>query len=692
MYTFQNSYVYCFIIAFFVSTSSLNGQGVGINTDNDPPDASAMLDVSSQSKGVLIPRMNSFVRGNIVNPATGLLVYDTNTQSFWYHNETSWTEIGTSTNALIDSDGDTYVHVELNPDQDSILFMANGELMGVIDERSFHFGDSDGSIYIGKLAGAEHDGTDHTSTALGYEALRYDSTGWNNTAIGYKALSAANAGDNNVAVGGRSLENTQYGDFNTAVGQGAMIDNGSGTKNVALGYRSLKSNKSGFENTALGYEALPDIILGKYNIGIGQHAGIGTEGTNNIFIGNNSGSASLIDGNVLIGHNLGGSLIGSNLLAIGSEEYLPYPIEGEFDKHTLNFNGLVSINNNFSFPQNSGSTGQLLKLTTNGKLEWQDDDDNDATNEIQTLTLDGNELSLSGANMVTLPSGSGIWTQNSESEASYIENVGVGILNPSGDLHINSDETVALKIEQFETGLTSTRGIDVTINNGPTPNKKGINVNVNAINSTSGTGIESYITPNPSSSSPVFSAIKGISIANAIGIHGVANDVDGIAGYFEGTTHMLEKATVGTDELIGQFHIHSSNLDSATVVITPDVPSTNGKSQLFFAEDKSANFGMYWKYDGSEDAMQIFGKVNSNIFGSHLSIKRNSGDVAIGNEFANGYKLSVDGKVMCEELQVQLQNDWPDYVFKEDYELMHWRNPKNSCRKNRRVDTSSHST
>lgn len=35
-----------------------------------------------------------------------------------------------------------------------------------------------------------------------------------------------------------------------------------------------------------------------------------------------------------------------------------------------------------------------------------------------------------------------------------------------------------------------------------------------------------------------------------------------------------------------------------------------------------------------------------------------------------GYKLYVGGKVLCEELTVKLEQEWPDYVFKEDYERM----------------------
>ncbi|HSK13308.1 MAG TPA: hypothetical protein VK907_08835, partial [Phnomibacter sp.] len=43
--------------------------------------------------------------------------------------------------------------------------------------------------------------------------------------------------------------------------------------------------------------------------------------------------------------------------------------------------------------------------------------------------------------------------------------------------------------------------------------------------------------------------------------------------------------------------------------------------------------------------------------------------VAIGAppKFAAGYMLSVRGKIMCEELRVQLNAAWPDYVFEPGY-------------------------
>jgi hypothetical protein len=44
--------------------------------------------------------------------------------------------------------------------------------------------------------------------------------------------------------------------------------------------------------------------------------------------------------------------------------------------------------------------------------------------------------------------------------------------------------------------------------------------------------------------------------------------------------------------------------------------------------------------------------------------------VAIGDEYIpNGYKLSVKGKIIAEELNVKLRGNWPDYVFEPDYKL-----------------------
>ena len=72
--------------------------GIGTNT----PEASAKLDVTSTTKGFLPPRMTSSQRTSIQNPATGLMVYQTDgTAGLYYHNGTTWIYIINSTTDVL---------------------------------------------------------------------------------------------------------------------------------------------------------------------------------------------------------------------------------------------------------------------------------------------------------------------------------------------------------------------------------------------------------------------------------------------------------------------------------------------------------------------------------------------------------------------------------------------------------------
>jgi hypothetical protein len=53
-------------------------QSVSINTTGNAADTSAILDITSLNKGILIPRMTQSQRLAIVSPADGLLVYQNN--------------------------------------------------------------------------------------------------------------------------------------------------------------------------------------------------------------------------------------------------------------------------------------------------------------------------------------------------------------------------------------------------------------------------------------------------------------------------------------------------------------------------------------------------------------------------------------------------------------------------------------
>src|SRR5688572_17746817 len=89
-------------ILILIASLPVLAQNVGINATGTTPDASSMLDVSSSSKGLLVPRVAltaTNAAGPITSPATSLLVYNTATAGsapnnvvpgYYYWNGTTW--------------------------------------------------------------------------------------------------------------------------------------------------------------------------------------------------------------------------------------------------------------------------------------------------------------------------------------------------------------------------------------------------------------------------------------------------------------------------------------------------------------------------------------------------------------------------------------------------------------------------
>ncbi len=75
----KNIYRFLVVLGLFLTIPSIYlFAQVGINTNNDPPNSSAMLDVNSTTKGALLPRMTHDQRLSISSPAEGLMVFCTN--------------------------------------------------------------------------------------------------------------------------------------------------------------------------------------------------------------------------------------------------------------------------------------------------------------------------------------------------------------------------------------------------------------------------------------------------------------------------------------------------------------------------------------------------------------------------------------------------------------------------------------
>ncbi|MGF7077024.1 hypothetical protein [Mucilaginibacter sp. 3215] len=76
-----------------------------------------------------------------------------------------------------------------------------------------------------------------------------------------------------------------------------------------------------------------------------------------------------------------------------------------------------------------------------------------------------------------------------------------------------------------------------------------------------------------------------------------------------------------------------------------------------FGTTSGTNHISFGKYDLASDAFTEQMRVD------------NSGNLSIGTTDSKSYKLAVNGSAIATSMTVKLQANWPDYVFKKDYQL-----------------------
>jgi len=91
-------------------------QNIGIGTLN--PDASSILEINSNSEGILITGMTETEKNNIANPAEGILIYQTdNNEGLYYFGVNSWLYIGNKENdSWIENSGNSSTDLNYSSD------------------------------------------------------------------------------------------------------------------------------------------------------------------------------------------------------------------------------------------------------------------------------------------------------------------------------------------------------------------------------------------------------------------------------------------------------------------------------------------------------------------------------------------------------------------------------------------------
>lgn len=276
----------------FSCTLTARAQGnVGIGTTS--PDASALLDLTSTSRGFLIPRMTEAQKNAIASPATGLLIYETDNATtgayagqgptFWYYDGITWVPMlgggwlltgngGTSasTNFIGTKDSVDWTIRTNNTERVRVYAAGNVALTNsnnTAEELRFLEPSSSGTNYTGFKAGvmsssvtytwplSDGNGTNYVLCTDGFGTLSWRGFG---SAGGGGADTLWRRGGGKDALEGIGVSNTASGDYAMAAG---YHDLASGVFSVALGAFSRATDSGA---TVSGGEF--DTASGKYSV------------------------------------------------------------------------------------------------------------------------------------------------------------------------------------------------------------------------------------------------------------------------------------------------------------------------------------------------------------------------------------------------------------------------------------------
>jgi hypothetical protein len=435
--------------------SSSWAQNVAINSDGSAATASALLDVKSTDKGMLVPRMSATQRVAIAAPVNGLLVYDMDSLAFSYFDGLVW----------IFLKGNNSISGQWNLKGNAGTTSSN--FIGTTDAQDFRF--KVNNQFFGVLGNA------NKNIAFGENALLNNTTGFSNVAIGTKALHSNINRSNLVAIGDSALFNNGIGvtaatqaASNTAVGSKALFANTTGNDNTAVGTGALKLNSAGVFNTAVGAEALNFNNVGTFNTAVGAGALQYSNGFSNTALGsyalvsNNTGyentalgaGADVLSNNLINATAIGSNakVAASNTLVLGSAADVAIGANATNTYGHGGINRILEIRNNNGFLGTTNLQSHVI-LSTDGSagslggITWAG---TNVTAADKRTGFIGNVYEPASTN--ASPSASlTFYTTNagSLSEKMRISNtgdVGIGITNPNYKLHVGN-ATSSVRIE-----------------------------------------------------------------------------------------------------------------------------------------------------------------------------------------------------------------------------------------------------
>ena len=261
------------LAAALVTTANFSAQAQSVGIGTTTPDASAALDITSSTKGLLVPRVAS--ASAVASPAPGLLVYQTGSPAGFYYNAgtaaaPSWQQLGAA------ASGSFVQNTTTQQAGSNFNISGDGTVAGTLTAVNAVLGTA---TVTGALTGSG--ASIGTAVGVGIRTdgglnLGQNGTG-NNILLGYQAGQALTTGSNNLHSGYQAGNGTTTGSNNLFSGYQAGQNNTTGSNNTALGYNSGPASGSGALTNATAVGANVSLTTSNTLIlGNGGSVGIGT--------------------------------------------------------------------------------------------------------------------------------------------------------------------------------------------------------------------------------------------------------------------------------------------------------------------------------------------------------------------------------------------------------------------------------
>ena len=136
---------------------------------------------------------------------------------------------------------------------------------------------------------------------------------------------------------------------------------------------------------------------------------------------------------------------------------------------------------------------------------------------------------------------------------------------------------------------------------------------------------------------------------------------------YDGTVKLVvdDYGRLGIGDVTPQaaLHIKGNDWPNSFLYLESDI---DGDAGIRFYEGSDPKWHMF--NNSTIDGFQIYNQNSSQLV---FYANQSTGGVGIGTvNTATGYKLSVDGKLACEEVLVKNSDNWPDFVFLDNYDLL----------------------